>query len=236
MRLGVLLSTFRVTPTRALDAAAGAVELGLDGVFCYDHLWPMGSPERPAIAPFEVLAAVATRHPTLRVGPLVARAGLVSDEVLLSQCRALRVVAEGRIIIGLGTGDKKSREENLAYGVDYAPPDERRQELRRVASALVDEGTEVWIGAGSIATSAIAAELGCTLNCWQTDADDVVRNAELTTVSWAGSLPTREGTDEVDEPAAAALLGSLVVAGSTWAVLSPGTPVAGLALARELLA
>ena len=73
MRLGILLPTFRSAPRDALAAADDAARRGLDGVFAYDHLWPMGSPERPALAPFEVLAAVAERQPALVVGPLVAR-------------------------------------------------------------------------------------------------------------------------------------------------------------------
>jgi hypothetical protein len=42
MRIGVILPTFRDTPDEALETAARAEALGLDGVFCYDHVWPMG--------------------------------------------------------------------------------------------------------------------------------------------------------------------------------------------------
>jgi alkanesulfonate monooxygenase SsuD/methylene tetrahydromethanopterin reductase-like flavin-dependent oxidoreductase (luciferase family) len=232
MRLGVLLPTFQLSPRTALEVAANAAALGLDGVFCYDHLWPMGSPERPAIAPFEVLSVVAARHDSLVVGPLVARVGLVGNEVLLSQFRALRVVAAGRLIAALGTGDRLSREENLAFGIDYAPPDERRDQLRSLAGTLLDEGTEVWVGAGAPKTNAIADELGCTLNLWNTSVADVERTAELVSVSWAGFAPTRN--DEIDVDATAALLRTLDRAGSTWAVFSTGTPLEALVEAVEL--
>ena len=60
MRTGVVLPTFRDTPDAAFAAAAAAVEAGVDGLFCYDHIWPIGQPERPALAPFPLLGALAT--------------------------------------------------------------------------------------------------------------------------------------------------------------------------------
>ena len=52
IRTGVVLPTFRETPDDALEAARLAFASGVDGVFCYDHIWPMGEPDRPALAPF----------------------------------------------------------------------------------------------------------------------------------------------------------------------------------------
>ena len=230
MRLGVMLPTFRHTPRAALESAARAADEGLDGVFAYDHLWPMGSPERPALAPFEVLAAVASRTPSLVVGTLVARVGLVSDEVLLSQVRALRIVAGGRVIAALGTGDKLSREENLAYGIDYALPDDRRAALRAVAQALVDEGTEVWIGDGAPATRAVAADVGCTQNLWDATTAEVAALAGSVAVSWAGPTPARDGI--VDEASTRTLLEGLEAAGATWAVFGAPAPIEALARLR----
>lgn len=223
-----------VSPLAAgtLDVAARAAEVGLDGVFCYDHLWPMGLPERPAIAPFEVLTAVAVRHESLTVGPLVARVGLADNEVLLGQFRALGVLAAGRVVAALGTGDRLSRDENLAFGIDYAPPDVRRDQLRALGATLIDEQIEVWVGAVAQRTNAIAEELGCTLNLWNTSLDDVARSGELVAVSWAGAAPTHG--DEIDLHATVALLGALERIGATWAVFTPGTPLEQLISAHEL--
>ena len=55
IRTGIVLPTFRQTADLALDVAARAEEAGVDGVFCYDHVWPLGQPDRPALAPFPVL-------------------------------------------------------------------------------------------------------------------------------------------------------------------------------------
>jgi Luciferase-like monooxygenase len=230
VRLGVLLPTFRSTPGDAIAAADDAARHGLDGVFAYDHVWPMGSPERPAIAPFEVLAAVAERRGDLVVGPLVARVGLVDDAVLLGQCRALQVVAENRVVIGLGTGDRLSRAENVAYGLGHLTPDARRRSLRDVAASLGGEGIEVWVGDGAPATRAIAADLGCTLNLWDALPDEVARVAASGEVSWAGPAPLRDGG--LDETATATLLAGLTAAGSAWAVFTPQVPIEVLARLR----
>ena len=223
MRLGVLLPTFRSSPRDAIAAAGEAAAVGLDGVFAYDHLWPMGSPERPAIAPFEVLAAVAERQPTLVVGPLVARIGLVDDEVLLGQCRALGIVADGRVIVGLGTGDRLSREENIAYGLRYLEPDVRRASLRDTAKALHDEGMEVWVGGDAPATRVIATAIGCTLNLWDADVEEVRAASANGPVSWAGPPPRPDGS--IDEEALTGLLAALAGAGATWAVFAPQVPI-----------
>ena len=42
IRTGVVLPTFRDTPDAAFAAAAEAVDAGIDGLFCYDHIWPLG--------------------------------------------------------------------------------------------------------------------------------------------------------------------------------------------------
>ena len=86
IRAGRRLPTFRDTPDAAFEAADEAVAAGVDGLFCYDHIWPIGQPERPALAPFPILGALAARFqpdgatggPFL--GTLVARVGLVPNE------------------------------------------------------------------------------------------------------------------------------------------------------------
>ena len=92
MRTGVVLPTFRDTPEPAFAAAAEAAAAGVDGVFCYDHIWPIGQPERPALAPFPILGARG-RHarpaPAPSSGTLVARIGLVPNAVLAAQFLAL---------------------------------------------------------------------------------------------------------------------------------------------------
>jgi alkanesulfonate monooxygenase SsuD/methylene tetrahydromethanopterin reductase-like flavin-dependent oxidoreductase (luciferase family) len=225
MRTGIILPTFRDTPDDAFDTAKRALLAGVDGLFCYDHIWPMGQPERPALAPFPVLASLIAsldlpdevgRGPFF--GTLVARIGLVPNEVLIGQFRALEHLAPGRIVAGLGTGDRLSEEENLAYGVPFAPAAERRADLVEVARALRSSGMAVWVAGGVAARVAEAVAAGAALNVWDAAPQVVTERTanDGVEVTWAGPAPKAD--DELRE-----LVMSLAGAGATWAVF--GWPV-----------
>ncbi len=47
---------------------------------------------------------------------------------------------------GLGVGDHLSAEENLAFGIPYAPGEERLASLKTCASRLLESGMTVWVG------------------------------------------------------------------------------------------
>ena len=189
-RIGIVLPTFRNSLDEAFELAAKAADYGIDGVFAYDHLWPMGDRSRPAFAPFPVLAHLGAIHPGLSVGTLVARIGLVSDEVLVEQFRTLSRLAPGRVIAALGTGDKLNRQENEAYDISYGSAEERRASLEHVATTLRDDGIETWIGGLGAPTRAIARDQSLTLNLWGVEIDEVAREAALGPVTWAGPSPS----------------------------------------------
>jgi alkanesulfonate monooxygenase SsuD/methylene tetrahydromethanopterin reductase-like flavin-dependent oxidoreductase (luciferase family) len=209
VKLGVLLPTFRDSPNDALRVALRAEELGLDGVFAFDHLWPIGDRERPALAPFPVLASVVGRCPTVSVGPLVARVGLVSTQTLVDQFATLNALAPRRVIAALGTGDELSKDEHLAYGLAYPAADERRELLAEALEAL-SATMEVWCGAGSTTTNHLARRYGVTLNFWGVPPARVREEAGDGPVNWAGPLG-RDARDTLNE---------LAAAGATWAISS----------------
>lgn len=209
MKLGVLLPTFRGSADDAFTVAREAERAGLDGVFAFDHLWPMGSPERPALAPFPVLAAISSCCPTMFVGPLVARVGLVGTEKLVEQFETLLALASGRVIAALGTGDKLSEAEQRAYDLPYPSADERRALLADAIVAL-SPSMEVWCGAGSPATDRLARSLGGVVNLWGKETNAVREAARSGPVNWAG--PLSENTTQT--------LDALADAGATWAVAS----------------
>ncbi len=220
IRTGVVLPTFRETPNDAMDAAARAFAAGVDGVFCYDHLWPMGQPERPALAPFPVLAALAastTAAPTPGGGPyfgtLVARIGLVPSEVLLSQFIALDALAPGRVVAALGTGDRLSEAENRAYGIPYPSAGERREAMVALATELLARGIAVWVAGGPSARIVEAQRSGAALNLWDADPALVAARANgepKLEVTWAGPPP---GDADLAQTVRA-----VAQAGATWAI------------------
>jgi alkanesulfonate monooxygenase SsuD/methylene tetrahydromethanopterin reductase-like flavin-dependent oxidoreductase (luciferase family) len=78
-RVGLLLPMFSGDPTRVVQAARDAEDLGFDGVFAFDHLFAMGGPpDRPSLEPLASLAAVGAVTSRIVVGTLVARAVLRS--------------------------------------------------------------------------------------------------------------------------------------------------------------
>jgi alkanesulfonate monooxygenase SsuD/methylene tetrahydromethanopterin reductase-like flavin-dependent oxidoreductase (luciferase family) len=210
VRVGVTLPTFRHDAS-AVEAARRIEELGLDGVFVFDHLWPMGAPRRPALSAFPVLGAVAASTRTVHVGTLVARVGLVPDEVLVAQLLSLHHMAPGRLIAGLGTGDHKSAAENLAFGIPFDPADDRRLSLRSCARHLTAAGVPVWVGGGSAATDDLAVDLGVVLNVWGAQPAVVAAFRSRCEVTWAGPVG-------VEVPEIAQWLEEIAGAGATWAV------------------
>ncbi|HUC05100.1 MAG TPA: hypothetical protein VL961_06860 [Acidimicrobiales bacterium] len=223
MRTGVVLPTFRETPDDALAAAGAALAAGVDGVFCYDHLWPMGQPERPALAPFPILATLAAasvpREPPVGgpyFGTLVARVNLVPTDVLVDQFVALEHIAPGRIIAGIGTGDRLSREENIAYGLPTGTVTERRDEMVAVARRLRARDMTVWLAAGAGGRVDESAAAGASAILWGAEPELVKRRTQgpgRIEVIWAGPTPTGDGM-------VAATVGALAGAGASWSVFA----------------
>jgi alkanesulfonate monooxygenase SsuD/methylene tetrahydromethanopterin reductase-like flavin-dependent oxidoreductase (luciferase family) len=222
VKLGVLLPTFRNGSDDALAFAGEAARQGIDGVFAYDHLWPMGSPERPALSPFPVLSAIAAKHEGLIVAPLVARVGLVGTEHLVSQFRTLNALAPGRVIAGLGTGDRLSADENEAYGLASLSGAERRELMIDAATELLDE-MPVWFGGGSDATNQLAIDLGAELNLWNVQVHEVEKMSEFAAVNWAGNPPADTH----------GFLDGLEASGATWAIFAPSVQIHDLKEWRE---
>jgi len=226
MRTGVVLPTFRDRPDDAFAAAAEAVAAGVDGLFCYDHIWPLGQPERPALAPFPVLGALATRFGPPRaegegpfLGTLVARVGLAPNAVLAAQFAALDRLAPGRVIAGLGTGDRLSEEENRAYGIPFPPAAERRAQLVELGRELVSAGLTVWVAGGTAGRTEEARAAGAVLNVWDAAPALVAERTsgpDGVEVTWAGPPPT--GSPPIGE-----MVRALHEAGATWVVF--GWPV-----------
>ena len=229
MRIGITLPQFEDQADRAIEAARRAESLGIDGVFCFDHLWPMGRPERPALSSAPLLGALAASTTTLTLGTLVARIGLVPDAVLVATLMSLADLSGGRLIAGLGTGDHLSRAENEAYGVPFGPADERRDRMAGVAATLRSRGVPVWIGGGMAKTMAVADQVGVAVNVWGADA------ARVAALAAGGREVTWGGPVGRQVPEVASRLGELARAGASWAVCAWPGSVELVAEAAELL-
>ena len=212
MKVGVIVPSFR-DDASALRATREVEDIGLDGAFVFDHLWPMGQPDRPALSAFPLLGAMAASTVRIAIGTLVARVGLMPDEILVASVATLGRIAPGRVIVGMGTGDSKSAAENIAYGIAFGSSEERRSMLASCTRAVLDLGIPVWVGGGARATNLLAEEAGAAVNLWNVQPAELADQSLRSEVTWAGPIGE-------DVPQVSRRLAEISDAGATWAVCS----------------
>jgi alkanesulfonate monooxygenase SsuD/methylene tetrahydromethanopterin reductase-like flavin-dependent oxidoreductase (luciferase family) len=256
--IGVTLPQFRHDADAAVEVAGRAEAAGLDGVFVFDHLWPIGQRMRPALHSLTLLGALATETERVTVGTLVARVGLVPDAVLVHALMSLHRMTGGRLIAALGTGDSLNREENEAYGVPFAPVAERVASLVDCCRRLRRAGVTTWIGGRSAAVRTAAGEAD-GWNGWGVDAVTFVADAEGVpsgpALTWGGQVligrtrteadaklrthGTRPGLVSGTVEDLRAHLDALAAAGAVWAICAPldvGTDPAAVEMLSEAAA
>jgi alkanesulfonate monooxygenase SsuD/methylene tetrahydromethanopterin reductase-like flavin-dependent oxidoreductase (luciferase family) len=263
VRVGITLPQFRHDAEPALAVARDAEAAGLDGVFVFDHLWPLGQPDRPALHSLVLLGALAAETQRLTLGPLAARVGLVPNAVLVHSLVSLHRILGPRLLVTLGTGDQGNRGENEAYGVGYPPAADRVAALVDCVHRLRAEGVPTWVGGRSRAVRRAAAEAD-GWNRWGVDAatfgaevaglrEEVA--AARVAVGWGGQVLV--GRTEAEATGKLARLGhrpglvhgrvadltehlvALARAGATWAVCAPldvGTDPRAVQLVAEAAA
>ena len=170
VRVGITLPQFGEDPEPALSVARRAEGAGLDGVFVFDHMWPLGQPDRPALYSLALLGALAAETSRVTIGPLVARVGMLPDTVLLHALESLHRMVAPRLLVTLGTGDSANRDENEAYGVPFAPVADRVASVVRCCRSLRQMGVPTWLGGRSAAVRRAAVAAGADgWNGWGTD-------------------------------------------------------------------
>lgn len=231
MKVGITLPQFHHDAEPALDTARRAEAAGLDGVFVFDHLWPLGRPDRPALHGLTLLAALAVETEQVVVGSLVARVGLLPDAVLAHTFATLSRMAGPRLVAGLGVGDHQSRPENVAYGVPFRPRRQRLGSLVDACRRLRARGVVTWVGGNSPSMWAVGRAEADALNLWgvapgtvseaRSAGADAVGPHVPTEVTWSAQVDL----GAVSVPELAAHLRTVAAAGASWAVVAPvGVP------------
>lgn len=216
MRVGIVLPTFHADAARVTNLARDAEDAGIDGVFLFDHLWHLGRRDRPALHGPTLISAVAVATSRVTVGSLVARVGIQPNVVLARMMGTAQRMSNGRVVTGLGIGDGLSRDENEAYGIEFAPRPARIAELIDCCGALHDADVPVWIGGTTDAMWATAAGEADAVNVWDVGPDVVARAAQVAQpaeVTWAGLVRMREGAEAISDR-----LKAVADAGATWAI------------------
>jgi len=223
LKVGLTLPQFGEDAEACIEVARQAEAAGLDGVFVFDHLWAIGRPNRPALHGPSLLAALVVETRRLRVGTLVARVGLVPDDVLMASFVTLAGMAGKRLVAGLGVGDRLSEDENRAFGVPFPSVAERWASLGACCGHLRRLGIETWVGGLSAGTRAVGRAESHALNFWDVApgvvADELTRS-DAVPVTWGGRVELSGGGGVLRT-----VLRSLSDAGATWAVVAPlGVP------------
>lgn len=199
MKVGITLPQFSADADRAINAASSAEQAGLDGVFVFDHLWPMGRPGQAALHGTTLLAACGARTQSIGLGTLVARVGLVPDLVLLRIFETLHRLAPGRLIAGMGVGDKISSGEDEAAGLARDTPAERFARVGALADQIRGLGIPAWVGGRSELARRTAAGHADAVNFWGCTAEQLAADAPLAApaqVTWGQQVLV--GTDKFD--------------------------------------
>jgi len=76
------------------------------------------------------LAAIAVRTNRIKIGTLVTNVLLRNPSLLAKMSSTMDSISNGRLILGLGTGDKMSREELYSHGYKFPDLNERVERLR----------------------------------------------------------------------------------------------------------
>ena len=220
--MGVTLPQFTDDRERFASGALRAEALGFDSVWVFDHLWPLsGSKERPILEAWTCLAWLAARTERVTVGTLVTRSSLREPAVLVHMARTVARIAPGRLILGIGSGDDKSRDENEAFGLPYWSGADRIQQFEDTVMLLREEledfGVKLWVAGRSDDAIALAARVGDAWNGWAGTPDTFARDA-ASLATYAGGRavePTWGGVLPPDDPeGAATTLSAMTEAGA----------------------
>ena len=222
MRIGLVLPLFSGDTERVLSFARRAEELGFDGLFVFDHLFPPGAPPaRPSLEAFATLSAVAavTREP--RIGTLVTRGLLRSAGLVAKLAATVDDASGGRLILGIGAGDAGITPEHVRFGLPVPETAERRAHLAETIDAVralfrgerweggarvpamagpllpppvTVGGPPIWLGGASDAAVRLAAEHADAWNGWALDIDRFARKTAMLREAANGSGRTVEAT------------------------------------------
>jgi alkanesulfonate monooxygenase SsuD/methylene tetrahydromethanopterin reductase-like flavin-dependent oxidoreductase (luciferase family) len=123
-RFGLFLSQANKSLSQVYDEFQMAEDLGFDHAWLVDHLVDTdGPPGNPMLEAWTLLAALAVRTRTIRLGVLVTSNTFRHPAVLLKAAVNVDHISSGRLILGLGAG--WHADEHRRYGIPLPEPAER---------------------------------------------------------------------------------------------------------------
>jgi coenzyme F420-dependent glucose-6-phosphate dehydrogenase len=134
VKLGYKASAEQFAPGELADFAVQAEEQGLDSVWISDHFQPWRHVDGHAPSALVWLPWVAARTSRVQLGTSVLTPTLRYNPAVIAQAFAtLGVLAPGRVILGIGTGEALNE---TAVGVDFPETRERFARLREAVRLI----------------------------------------------------------------------------------------------------
>jgi alkanesulfonate monooxygenase SsuD/methylene tetrahydromethanopterin reductase-like flavin-dependent oxidoreductase (luciferase family) len=220
MRFGLDISSAGAwgRPDQIAELAALAEDHGWDGVFCEDYLaFPGGLPTYDVWVTLGLVAQATTR---LTIGTMVTPLPCRHVPSVALQVRSVAAVAEGRLVLGVGTGDPES---------DPVLGDGTASRAELLEAALVEvrsvaPDVPIWVGGAITLSAPRARALRWDGSClyripppdWEdlTPADVAALRADAGLASYVVAVGGRERRQDL--AAERRYVASLADAGADW--------------------
>jgi len=134
---GIAVPNFAEDPAELIELGVAAEAAGFDGFFLWDHIVFSNTGDGPPIVdPWLVLAVIATRTTSIKLGTMITPVPRRRPWQLARQTATLDVLSGGRLILGVGIGSPAYGD----FGIFGEPQDARTR------ADLLDEGLDVLAG------------------------------------------------------------------------------------------
>ena len=135
-KFGCQLPQHTPNPEHIIEVEKECESLGYDSVWAYDHLSPYWLRSGRALECWTLLSAVAARTSKIKVGSLVTNVNLRNPALLAKMTSTVDCISGGRLIVGLGTGDRLSAYEMQTHGYHFPSLEHRIDRLKETILIL----------------------------------------------------------------------------------------------------
>ena len=202
-RIGCMLPT-NTTFSRLVEISQICERLGFDSIWAFDHLAPYWLKSAASFECWTTLTSLAAHTGHIKLGSLVTNANLRHPSLLAKITGSLDNISHGRVILGIGAGDRLSKQELTSFGYQYETIDERVTRLRETIQILKGLWTSddfsfvgkrfrisharlepkpthhlpIWVGGKHHKMIDLVAELADGWNYWNIDREQLVRETD----------------------------------------------------------